>query len=69
MTKFIFKDEQTEKLYEKTMKEIARNINKPGTIELSNLYEIYDEIYISCKELYGNYHIIRGDGIHRIDII
>ena len=69
MTKFIFKNEETEKLYNKTMKEIAKNIHKYGTIELSNLYEIYDEVLTSCKELYGKYHIIHGDGVHRIDII
>ncbi len=69
MTKFIFKNKETEKLYNKTMKEIAKNIGKYGTLELSNLYEIYDEVFTSCKELYGKYHIIRGDGVHRIDII
>ena len=69
MTKFIFKNKETEKLYNKTMKEIAKNIGKYGTLELSNLYEIYDEVFTSCKELYAKYHIIRGDGVHRIDII
>ena len=69
MTKFIFKDKETEKLYVNTMKEIAKNIHKYGTIELSNLYEIYDEVFTSCKELYGACHFIRGDGVHRIDII
>jgi hypothetical protein len=51
------------------MKMIANNIDQYGTIELSNLYSIYDEVFTSCKELYGKYHIIRGDGVHRIDII
>lgn len=69
MTKFIFKDKETKKLYKKTMKMIANNINQYGTIELSNLYGIYDEVYTSCKELYGKTHFVRGDGIHRIDII
>jgi len=68
-TQFIFRDEETEKLYKKTMKMIANNIDQYGTIELSNLYSIYDEVFTSCKELYGKYHIIRGDGVHRIDII
>lgn len=69
MTKFIFKNKETEELYNKTMKMIAKNIHKYGTLELSNLYEIYDEVFISCKELFGACHIIRGDGVHRIDII
>ena len=69
MTKFIFKNEENENLYKKIMKMIANNINQYGTIELSNLYGIYDEVFTSCKELYGRTHIIRGDGVHRIDII
>lgn len=69
MTKFIFKYKENEELYKNTMKMIANNIDRFGTIELSNLYGIYDEVFTSCKELYGKYHIIRGDGVHRIDII
>ena len=69
MTKFIFRDKENERMYNQTMKVIAENIHNCGTIELSNLYGIYDEVLTSCKELYGKCRIIRGDGVHRIDII